>query len=65
MYVIRFVANAKAVLRVNLSEHVFPVLCAAGISGARPVSLTIRSPVDHRAKGAFVNGFGVAALAAY
>jgi hypothetical protein len=64
MYVTRFVAIIRAVLRVNLSEHVSLVMSAAYILGARPLMIIIRSPVDHRAKRAFVNGFSVVALAA-
>jgi hypothetical protein len=61
MFVIRFLAIARAVLRVYLQEHVSPVTTATGILGARHLLLTIRSPV---AKGSpFVNGFGVLTLA--
>jgi hypothetical protein len=59
MFVNRFAAIARAVLRVYLQEHVCLVMSAAGILGARPVLLIIRSPVAERRP--FVNGFGVAA----
>jgi hypothetical protein len=63
MYVIRTVANARAVLRVNLSEHVCRVISAAGISGARLVMIIIRSAMDHKARRPYVNGFSVVARA--
>jgi hypothetical protein len=63
MYVIRFVANARVVLCVNLSEHVCHVISAAGILGATPVLIIIRSPVDHKARRPSVNGFNVLARA--
>jgi hypothetical protein len=56
MFVTRF---ARAVLRVYMPEHVSIVTTAAGILGARPVLLIIRSPVAKRRP--FVKGFGVVA----
>jgi hypothetical protein len=64
MYVTKFVANARAVLHVNLSENVWHVMSAAHILGVRPVMIIIRSPVDHEARRPFVNGFSVVAHAA-
>jgi 2-keto-3-deoxy-6-phosphogluconate aldolase len=63
MYVNRFVANARAVIRVNLSEHVCHVISAAVILGVRPVLITIRSPEDPEARRPFVNVFSVVARA--